>query len=71
MTIQIQTKHVEDLIGKENTIISLEDWKIIMFDDEGVKIVKWFEVFQSFFHMSILKIGHQKNMTVNELTYTL
>jgi len=29
-----------DHIGKENSIVSLMDWKIIMFDEEGVKIVK-------------------------------
>jgi len=38
--IQIQTRHVEDYIGKENTTISLMDWKIIMFDHEGFKMVE-------------------------------
>jgi len=43
VTVQIQTRHVRDCIGKENTTISLMEWKITMFDHEGVKttIVMW------------------------------
>jgi len=40
VTIQIQIRHVRDHMGKENTIISLMDWKIIMFDHEDIKTVK-------------------------------
>jgi len=40
VTIQIQSRHVRHHIGKENTSISLMDWKIVMFDHEGVIIVK-------------------------------
>jgi len=39
-TIQIQTIHIRDHMGKENTTISLVDWKLIMFEHKGVKIVK-------------------------------
>jgi len=38
-----------DHISKENTRISLMDWKIIMFDQEGVKIVKVIWSFSIFF----------------------
>jgi len=38
--VNIQTRHVRDDMGKENTTISLIDWKIIMFDHEGVKTTK-------------------------------
>jgi len=55
VTVQIQTQYVRDHLGKENTTISLMDWKIIMFDHEGVKTKNGFQVFQSFFHMSNLK----------------
>jgi len=60
ITIQIQTRHVTNHKRKENTTISLMDWKIIMFNHEGVKTMKarvwkWFEVFQSSIHMSNLK----------------
>jgi len=41
VTVEIQTRHVRDHIEKENTTISLMDWKIIMFDHEGVKTMKW------------------------------
>jgi len=62
VTIQIQFRNVRDHIGKENTTISLVDWKLIMFDHEGVKTAKWFEVFQFFFHMSNLKrLSPKKN----------
>jgi len=33
-------RHVRDHIGKENTIVSLIDGKIKMFDHEGVKVAK-------------------------------
>jgi len=38
--MQIQTKNVRDYIGKENTTISLVDWKIIMFNYKGDKTLK-------------------------------
>jgi len=37
---KIQNGHVRDYMGKENIAISLMDWKIIVFDHKGVKIVK-------------------------------
>jgi len=40
VTIQIQTRHVRGCIGKENITISLIEWKIIMFDHEGIKTTK-------------------------------
>jgi len=40
VTVQIQTRHVRDHIGKENTTISLVDGKIIMFDHESVKTME-------------------------------
>jgi len=65
VTGQIQIRHVSDRIRKENTKTSLMDWKIIMFDHES----KWFEVFQSSFYMSNLKMRiWGKNMRIKELT---
>jgi len=46
-TIQIQSRDVRNHIGEENTTLSLMDWKVRMFDQ------KWFEVYQSSFHMLI------------------
>jgi len=66
--IQIQTRDIKDHLGKENATISLMDWKIIMFDHEGVKLQKWVEVFQSSFHMSNLKIWSPKNFRLKGLT---
>jgi len=43
---------VRDHIGKENITIPLTDWKIIMFDHEGIKTMK---TSQFSFCMSILK----------------
>jgi len=37
---QIQTRHIKDPVEEENTTILLMDWKIIMFDYEGVKTMK-------------------------------
>jgi len=38
--VQIQTRHIRDRLGKENTSTLLMDWKIIMFNHEGVQIAK-------------------------------
>jgi len=43
---------VRDHMGKENTTISLMDWKIIMLDHKGFKLCKCFEVFQFSFYKS-------------------
>jgi len=40
VTIKIQTRHTIDYVGKENTTISLMNWKIIMFDHEGAETAK-------------------------------
>jgi len=53
---------------KENTTISLMDWKIITFDHEGIKTTKRFEIFQSSFHMSNLKSSSPKDMKIKGLT---
>jgi hypothetical protein len=37
VTIQILTRHVRNVIGKESTKTLLMMWKIIMFDYEGAK----------------------------------
>jgi len=44
VTVQIQTRHSRDHIGKQNTTITLQNWNIIMFDHEGVKTTKIFEL---------------------------
>jgi len=61
LTIQFQTRHVRDHMGKENTIISLMGWKIIMFDYEGVKTMKanWSLSILSSYVKSKIK-GHRK-----------
>jgi len=51
MTEKIQTRHVRNQIEKENTTILLMDWKIIMFDHEGVKIAK--VIFFSFHRLNL------------------
>jgi len=63
ITAQIQTKHVGDYMRKENTTISLIDWKIMMFNHEGVKITKviW-SLSILFSHVKTKKNGHPKDM---------
>jgi len=56
-----------DHIGKENTTFSLVDWKILIFNQEGVKIIKvtvWSLSIQ-FWHLES-KIGVIKNMRLKE-----
>jgi len=38
VTVQSQNRHVKGHMGKKRKIISLMDWKIIMFDYEVLKL---------------------------------
>jgi len=62
--VQIQTRHVKDYIGKENTTISLRDWKIIMFENCKIDL----KSFNLLFTYQIWKVGHQKHMRIKGLT---
>jgi len=67
VTIQIQTRHVRDHIGKENTTIAFKDWNIIMLDHQGFKTMKIFELS---FCMSNLKNWLPKNVRLKGITNT-
>jgi len=65
--LDIQTRHIRDHMGKENTTISLMEWMIIMFDHESVTTMN-LRSFYSLFACQIKKFGHQKNMRLKGLT---
>ena len=65
VTVQIQTTYVRDHIGKENTIVSLVDWKIIKFDQEGVETMKVMKSLSILFSHLKFKIEDiKKNMSM-------
>jgi len=64
VTIQIQTRHGRDHIGKEKTTISLMEWKLIMFDHECVKTAKVMWSLSTSFRKSNLKSWWPKKYEV-------
>ena len=69
--VQIQTRHIKDHLEEKKTL-SFTDWKLIMFDHEGIKIAKvtWSLSIQ-FSKVKSKKLVTKKNMRLKDLTCTI